>query len=76
MQSDPNLSKVTSIYNRVFEGYENLKKVILPQDLEYIGDEAFARCKLLEEILLPNKLKEIGNKGFTESKLKSITIPK
>ena len=75
MQSDPNLSKVTSIHNRVFYGYRSLKKVVLPQGLESIGDEVFSHCSLLKEIVLPNGLKEIGEKAFERSVLNSITIP-
>ena len=74
MQSDPNLSKVTSIHNRVFSDYRSLKKVVLPQGLESIGDDAFGGCELLEEVVLPNGLKEIGEYSFGSCALKNITL--
>lgn len=53
-----------------------LQKIVLPENLRKIGNEAFENCTALEEAILPESLSEIGDYAFTECKnLKEITIP-
>lgn len=75
MQSDPNLSKVTSIHNRAFYEHRSLKKIVLPQGLESIGDEAFRKCELLEDVIFPEGLRKIGEGAFEGCDLRNIIIP-
>lgn len=75
MQSDPNLSKVTSIHNRAFYAHRSLKKIVLPQGLESIGDEAFRKCELLEDVIFPEGLRKIGEGAFEGCDLRNIIIP-
>lgn len=75
MQSDPNLSKVTSIHNRAFYAHRSLKKIVLPQGLESIGDEAFRKCELLEDVIFPEGLRKIREGAFEGCDLRNIIIP-
>ncbi|MBR6996949.1 MAG: leucine-rich repeat protein [Ruminococcus sp.] len=57
-------------------GDKNLVKVVLPEGLEYIGQEAFFDCRNLTEINLPDSVNRLANSAFTCcTSLKSIHIP-
>ena len=52
---------------------QNLKKVIMHEGLETIGDYAFEYDYALEEIILPSTLKSIGEEAFyDDSNLKNV----
>lgn len=51
------------IENRLFCGFVSLKRVVLPDGIEQIGDEAFADSGL-EEIIIPDSLQSIGRNAF------------
>lgn len=64
------IKKITGI------NYLNVKKIIISEGIEVIGDYAFLGCKNLEEIVLPDTLKKIGKYSFVLSnKIKVINIP-
>jgi len=66
---------IKAIMDRAFSDC-NLKKVVLPEGLEVIGNHAFAQSKELEEVVCPSTLKSIGNMSFTScKKLKTINLP-
>ena len=44
--------------------FSRLKKIVIPEGVEYIGDEAFAYQRDLQELVLPSTLKEIANGAF------------
>ena len=44
--------------------YSSLKKLVIPEGVQYIGDEAFAFQSSLEELVLPSTLVEIANGAF------------
>ncbi len=44
--------------------FSRLKKIVVPEGVEYIGDEAFAYQRDLQELVLPSTLKEIANGAF------------
>lgn len=44
--------------------WSSLKRLEIPEGVEYIGDEAFAFQSRLEELVLPSTLKEIANGAF------------
>lgn len=55
---------------------EVVESVILPDELEHIGDDTFRRCRKLTSIAFPPKLKSIGKSAFAEcSGLTSINLP-
>ncbi len=61
-------------YN-MFQGFPNLKHVVLPSTLENI-DGAFQGCGSLESVVIPNGVKTIAANTFSECKsLKNVDIP-
>lgn len=52
---------------------QNIKKVILPNTIREIDDNAFSGCEL-EEIELPIGLETIGKNAFSSTNLRSISI--
>ena len=59
--------------------YTGLKKVELPEDLEYIGGEVFMGDENLEEVKFPKSLEIIDAKGYLFDEcpnLKKIILPK
>lgn len=53
-----------------------VKRVVLPEGLSYVGDDAFAECDALEEIILPSTLAGISDRMFDCCEnLKRIVIP-
>lgn len=54
----------------------SLRKVVLPDSVERIGENAFRYCQKLEEIRLPKMLKTLGANAFEGcSSLKSVELP-
>lgn len=55
----------------------NVKKVIIEEGIEEIGNYAFFGSSNIEEIVLPSTLKKIGRHAFGKcTSIKKITIPK
>ena len=66
---------VTNIASRAFYNNLNLKHVVLPDSIVYIGYEAFKHCFNLLTINIPDSVTEIGEEAFSNcSKLQSITL--
>lgn len=61
---------IGSLYNHA----KDIKKVILPNTIREIGNDAFYKWAL-EEINLPANLKKIGDYAFANTNLTSIVIP-
>lgn len=61
-------STLKRIEYRAFKKCADLKEIILPERLEYIGDYCFYDSGL-EEITLPGALKEVGDGLFTRCEL-------
>ncbi len=56
---------------------ENLKNIIIPNNIIKIGVDTFSDCKSLTSIIIPNSVMEIGDYAFYHCEnLTSITIPK
>lgn len=67
--------KITNISAGLFAN-TSIKKVILPNGMKALGDNAFNNCKNLEEVVLPEGLLTIGKYAFNYcTKLKTINIP-
>ena len=61
---------------KVFIGCK-LTEIVLPQNLKYIGTDAFDHCEELSSIVMPEGLVSIGEAAFMQcSKLLSISIPR
>ncbi len=66
--------KVTSVSKKAFLGRKSLKKLLLPESIESIGDWGFAGCENLTEITLPGC--ETGEGIFKGCvNLQKITLP-
>ena len=71
-------SKITRIetWDPPFGGCTSLISIVLPDNLEYIGDMVFSGCSALQAINIPNNVTTIGSEAFNGcSSLTSITIP-
>ena len=66
---------VISIKDKAFEGNFNIKEVVLPDSLEYIGSCAFSGCSGISEIDLNENLEEIGYDAFKECGIKKAKVP-
>ena len=68
--------RVIAIKAGAFAVNTDLEKVILPNSIEYIYENAFIDCSNLSEINLPESLTFIGESAFENcTALKSVTIP-
>lgn len=68
-------SGVKSIGMCSLDGLYNVKKLILEEGIEEIGEAAFMSYKSLKEVTLPKSLKVLGKRPFAGSALEEITIP-
>ena len=72
-----NEKPVTVIEDTCFFNHPELKRVIFPNTIERIGEEAFALCSGIEGLLLPDSITEIGVHAFRDCKgLKKVVMPK
>lgn len=54
---------ITKIANNGFASCANLKKVVIPHTVKYVGNNAFLNCKNLETVMIPRAI-EIGDNAF------------
>ena len=67
---------VTEIYDRAFEGCENLRDVRLPSGTKTLPDVLFAGCTALESIRIPEGVKLIDNSAFYGcNNLREVVLP-
>lgn len=56
---------------------KSIKRLVIPEGVFKISDEAYKNCKDLEEVIIPDSVSEIGNNAFAGcSSLKKIVLPK
>lgn len=67
--------QLTVIYDDIFKGHKELKKVIIPSTVTNIGGFVFDGCKNLREIELPENLQEMWQYAFARSGIETINIP-
>ena len=73
---DVDLSGITNTTGINFNDKSNLIKILLPENLTYIGNSAFEYCSSLTSITIPNNVTSIGFYAFYWCKsLTSISIP-
>jgi hypothetical protein len=59
-----------------FKGCRNLRSIIIPNSVTFIGDDAFSECHRLESVEIGNSVISIGENAFRGcAMLKSLTIP-
>ncbi len=66
---------VTRIGDAAFLNNYKIKKVIMGDNVEYIGDYAFYTNQITE-VNIPNKVTHIGDYAFSHNRLSSVEIPK
>ena len=60
-----NVYMVTSIGDNAFDGFKNLKTVVLPNSITVIGDGAFSGCEGLTSVNIPSGVTTIGLSSFS-----------
>ena len=58
---------------RTFKGCRNLKDILLPERLEFIGEEAFFNARLAS-VSIPRNVAEIADCAFYENRLRRVTF--
>lgn len=67
---------IQRIEKGAFQGNENVKRIIMPNSIIFIGPRAFAECPKLEEVVFSDNLQVLGQNSFRNcSKLAKIKIP-
>ncbi len=70
-------TKTTQLGASSYKGNAEIKKVIIPGTVKYIGDSSFYNCPNLEEVIIDEGVEQIGFAAFMCNKhLVSLTIPK
>lgn len=60
----------------IFRGCTNLRRILLPKNLERLGAHSFAYCTSLEEVSMPAVLRRIGNNAFSRCvSLREVSVP-
>lgn len=74
--------KIVGIGENAYKACAGIKRLIIPEGIEYIKEGAFAECSELQEVALPTTLKQLGTKNsgyqngaFSKTKIKSINLP-
>lgn len=65
---------IKGITEGAFTGNSSVKKVTMPQTVEYIERMAFRGCRSLSEINLPDTLKSIGDAAFMATSIKEVAL--
>ena len=64
------------IASHAFERCADLKSIVIPNTVQYIGDRSFFGCSELESVVIPESVTEIGEGAFMDCpKLKSVKMP-
>lgn len=66
---------VKAIAAGCFVGHEEIIELELPENLEIIGEEAFAQCKNLTSVSFGQKLYKIADRAFAGTNLKNVALP-
>ena len=66
--------KVVGIGAGAFQDNDNITGVHISDNVEVIGDFAFARCKNLKTLKLPYNLREIGAESFMGTELETVYL--
>ena len=74
MQSDPYLSKVTTINSGAFSACADLHTLVLPQGVTTIHKYAFDGCNALKQITFPSSVTFLGEYLFGEACPEVITL--
>ena len=59
-----------------FKNCLNLREITLPDDLNYIGREAFSFCEQLKDITFGDDLQFIEDEAFLKTNIETVEVPK
>lgn len=72
----PSGDTVTKIDDNAFDSKTQLRKIVIPNGVEIIGNYAFLSCSNLQEIVMPDTIRSIYNYAFSGcTNLVNINIP-
>ncbi len=66
---------VKEIAVKAFFREQDIKKVVMPDTIEVIGEQAFEECEGLNEVNISNNTINLGKRAFSFTAIKEITIP-
>lgn len=67
---------VTAIADSTFQYNRDIKEVVIPDSVVYIGEHAFDNCKNLEKVTIGKNVRDIGKYAFAYcNRLERIEIP-
>ena len=66
IQFEAGACPVTAIAPRAFEGCAALRRVVLPESLQQIGEMAFSGCSRLTNVVIPGKVQRVGTLAFAK----------
>ncbi len=67
---------MTAIPDNMFQNKWHMKELILPKNIETIGNRSFALCNKLREVVIPESVTSIGDYAFEQCTfLEYITLP-
>ena len=70
------VENLNTISDNFFKGFDNLKKITIPDSVKEIGNYVFRDCTSLTDVELGNGVETIGSHLFVDcSSLEEITIP-
>ncbi len=71
----PDSLGITRVNYRALYQNETIRRVVIPEGVTSLGQDAFAYCTALEEVVLPESLEEIGSAFSWCKALKKIDLP-
>ncbi len=66
---------VKEIAVKAFFREQDIEKVVMPDTIEVIGEQAFEECEGLNEVNISNNTINLGKRAFSFTAIKEITIP-
>ncbi len=67
--------RIVAIGASIFEGWDNLQTVIIPDSVIQIGDSAFKDCVRLSSIVISKSVKRIESSAFENCIALRVTVP-
>lgn len=72
---DFSLASYISLADNSFNGCQNLKSIVFPNNLTTIGNYAFIGCTSLDTVIIPDSVVSIGRYAFEACAITDIAIP-
>ena len=67
---------VTKVSDFAFSGCRKLKRIVIPEAVNYLGVECFVNCDELEEVIINGSIERLASNMFKNcQKLKKVVLP-